>query len=290
MNYIIYAPSYKEDSGGIIVLHKLCHLLNEMGEKAFLWPDRIGMKSTLRKRIRNSIMPKEFVTVPEYNSPRANSSDLHEDSIVIYSETVAGNPLSARNVVRWLLHKPGFHSGVVEYGDNELYFVFDDNCIEPGYNIDPENKLFILGINSAYKNENKADRIGSCFMMRKGVGRQLIHDMEDSVQIDGFDHQLTAKTFNKVKYFYCYDEFTLYSQYAALCGCISIVIPETFNSRGDWVDKHPISKYGIAYGLGDIEHAVATQGLVADYFRDLENESQQTVSRFIEVTKKAFGA
>ena len=33
-NYIIAAPSYDPNSGGSIVLHKLCDLLNAQGEKA----------------------------------------------------------------------------------------------------------------------------------------------------------------------------------------------------------------------------------------------------------------
>ena len=36
--YIIVAPSYDENNGGCVVLHKLCDLLNSQGEKAVLCP------------------------------------------------------------------------------------------------------------------------------------------------------------------------------------------------------------------------------------------------------------
>ena len=42
------------------------------------------------------------------------------DLIVIYPEIVFGNPLGAKNVVRWFLHNPGFFSGKIYYGQNTL--------------------------------------------------------------------------------------------------------------------------------------------------------------------------
>ena len=36
--YIIFTPSYDENIGGIVVLNKLCSLLNDLGEDAYLYP------------------------------------------------------------------------------------------------------------------------------------------------------------------------------------------------------------------------------------------------------------
>jgi hypothetical protein len=287
-NFIIYAPPYKDDSGGIIVLHKLCHLLNELGHQAYLWPNQLGVRPTLWKKIRRSLKTTPFHRNVEFNTPIADKTIFNNGSIVIYSEVDFGNPLSATNVVRWLLHKPGFHTGMVNYGKDELTFFFDDYCLEPGIPVDQDNKLFVLSLNSCYKTDGSKQRSGSCYMMRKGKGRQIVHDLTDSVQIDGLNHQETARIFRKSKYFFSYDELTLYSQYAALCGCISVVIPDKFNTRAEWVEKHPISKYGIAYGLDDIEHALQTQHKVAEYFFKLEAESRETVARFAEVAINHF--
>ena len=288
-NFIIYAPSYKEDSGGIIVLHKLCHMLNEMGHKAYLWPDRIGSRSSIWKLIRNYLKPKKYITDCDFYTPIAGPSTLNENSVVIYAETVPGNPLKASKVVRWLLHKPGFHTGVAEYGKGELIFAFDDYCIEPGYGIDAANKLFVLALNKAYNMDGvEAHRSGACYMMRKGKGRTLVHDTDDAILVDGLNHQEMAEVFKKSKYFYCYDEATLYSQYAALCGCVSVVIPENYESRDDWVESKPSFKYGVAYGLNDFEHAIATQNEVATYFKGLENQSQATVDSFVNTAQRYF--
>ena len=34
--FYIFAPDYRDSSGGIRVLHYLCHILNEMGEEAYI--------------------------------------------------------------------------------------------------------------------------------------------------------------------------------------------------------------------------------------------------------------
>ena len=38
MRFVIYAPRYRSDSGGAIVLHKLCDVLNGLGHRASVWP------------------------------------------------------------------------------------------------------------------------------------------------------------------------------------------------------------------------------------------------------------
>lgn len=259
-----------------------------MGHQAYLWPNQLGVRPTLRKKIKNYLKRPPYITHPDYVTPLADKTVLIENSIVVYSEVDYGNPLGAKNVVRWLLHKPGFHTGVANFGTDELIFFFDDYCVEPGYVINSENKLFVVSLNSCYTADGTEQRSGSCYMMRKGKGRKIVHDMIDSVLIDGLSHQETADVFRKSKYFYCYDELTLYSQYAALCGCISVVIPDKFNNREQWVEKHPISKYGIAYGLDDVEHSINTLHLVKEYFNKLENDSRESVRRFSDVVKDHF--
>ena len=92
--YIIVTPSYVPNSGGIIALHKLCHDLNQMGERAFLHHLNVDKKNY-------------FETNRNYQTPIADENIIRSDSIILYPEIVNGNPLNGKNIVRWLLNRPG---------------------------------------------------------------------------------------------------------------------------------------------------------------------------------------
>ena len=50
----------------------------------------------------------------------------------------------------------------------------------------------------------------------------------------------------------------MYSRYAALCGCIPIVVPIEGVSKQEWHPEKEL-RYGIAYGSGDVEWALQTR-------------------------------
>ena len=56
MKFIIYTPLYNENTGGIVVLHKLCQLLNSIGETALVWYDcnplSVNSLKTFKRKIR----------------------------------------------------------------------------------------------------------------------------------------------------------------------------------------------------------------------------------------------
>lgn len=88
--YIIVAPDYKESSAGIQALHRLCHLLNEAGQQAWM---------------------KSSEVHPEWNTPVVPFEDLlqycegDKPFIAVYPEVEHGNPLNARVVVRYMLNR-----------------------------------------------------------------------------------------------------------------------------------------------------------------------------------------
>jgi hypothetical protein len=136
--FLIFSPPYNEKQGGVICLHKLAHLINESGNEAYLFP----AFENLEFNRKNLLIPtlkfcrdlyrmafQNFKTNKHLNTPifKGRISDLNSDEwIVVYYEQVFGNPLNARNVVRWLLHQPGFHTGQVYYGFNELHVRFNE--------------------------------------------------------------------------------------------------------------------------------------------------------------------
>lgn len=152
--------------------------------------------------------------------------------------------------------------------------------------------LYLWKINPAYRNENRPDRKGVCFLVRKGEKKSRIPETEtaEAIQVDGMSHEKMNEVFNRCDIFYSYDEATMYSQFAAICGCTSVVVPGMFSSREEWAASHPNGKYGIAYGNSpaELDHARKTQPLLLEDMRKKEEESLETVKNFIRLTKQRF--
>jgi hypothetical protein len=146
--------------------------------------------------------------------------------------------------------------------------------------------------NRAYRNENRTDRQGVCYMLRKGRTKPRIPATEvaSAIQVDGLSHTELNDVFNRCETFYSYDEATMYSQYAAVCGCTSIVVPGMFRDREEWVKSHKFGRFGIAYGASDeeLQHARATRETVAQVLQDQENESIESVKAFVSRVNERF--
>jgi hypothetical protein len=152
--YIIFSPDYHDSNGGTIALHKLCDLLNRAGYEAYIYPDFESydlhtynienIPGYLKKLDRifslNQVVPigtavevdkllsvfwvNEALITPVYIPQRDIS--FGDEWVAIYPEITFGNPPRAKNVVRWLLHDPGFWTGKIYYGVNELYFRYSE--------------------------------------------------------------------------------------------------------------------------------------------------------------------
>jgi len=271
--YIIWSPQFQANIGGITVLHKLCHLLNKNGNQAYLWPSDDNFNI--------------YLTNGKYISPLANPDDVTE-SIIIYPEIVSGNPLGGKNVVRWLLNKPGVVGGNGIYSENDLIFYYSNAFAENFFNRD---YLQIIELYEGLYKDYQLERSGSCFVKRKGKNREIVHDLSDSIEIhDSTPSRKLADLFNCKKYFFSYDDATFLSLQAAMCGCISIVIPKLGVSPSEWKALSPLRKYGIAYGMDDIEHAISTRHLVKQHLESFEEVSQVMLELFIDKTQKHFSS
>ena len=267
--YIIAAESYDSTIGGYVVLHKLCDEINKLGGTAYLVP----AYRTYYITRKNIILPllklaKEFLrrsrkfrTHEKWNTPIFDVrklSSIDDDWIVIYPESISGNPLNAKNVVRWLLHHPGFHDPHFFYGVNELYFRFHSGIKVPESLLVNTSDLILTIIDYPMDvylvEEIDTSRKGSAYLLRKGAGRKIVHDLADSIKVDGLSHIEMAKVLKKVKTFYSYDLYTAYSTFAVLSGCDSVVVPEDGISIDEWIPDKKL-RAGIAYGIDNIESA-----------------------------------
>jgi hypothetical protein len=294
--FIIYAPPYDERSGGSIVLHKLCDLLNKQGHTALVWPmskPHFTWSTAPLFCARavayygSRLYRKRYSVRQHFDTPIAVDSDI-TISIVIYPETVNNNPLGAAHHVRWFLHRPGFHTGKHEYKKGELYFCYQEAFNSPEPDMIYGGKLTITeSFRDIYRITNPAPRTKICYMVRKGEGRQDLPSLANCWVVDYLGHHELADAFNECARCYFYDPHTMYSAYAALCGCIPIIVPLPGVSKEQWIPEEEL-RFGLAYGEDDIPHALATRDqLIARMDRDQESNSE-SVRRFVTVVRDFF--
>jgi hypothetical protein len=301
--YVIFAPQFDEIRGGAIALHKLCHLINSHNREAFIFPlfenfelNQLNFKSVLLQFIRRTIRwkIKPFRTNPSFQTPVIRSlASLGpiKDVVVIYPEVTFGNPIGAFNVVRWLLHNPGFLKNKVYYGANELHFKINSHISDfsfPGATLSAlELRVTHFPLDLYRPSEINTERKGSAYCLRKGRHKDIQHDLSDSILIDGKSHAEVSKIFKQVKTFISYDTYTAYSRLAALSGCDSIVIPDQGVTLEKW-HPNPDERNGIAYGFDQLEHARTTRHLVVDKFNRIERNSGEIAVKFIQEVEGFF--
>lgn len=302
--FIIFAPSYDENIGGVILLHKLCHLLNENKIESFLFPFFSPSEKYLEEKtidfdyLQNILenFSASIITNAGFNSPILESIEplRNLDSwVAIYPEIVEKNPMKAKNVLRWFLHYPGFHTGKVEYGVEELYFkghaqMRDNECIFEGSRTSNVPLHILHYPIEIYNLQDIAPvRSGIAYCIYKGKGRNIDPSLQSAILIDGKSHTEIASIFKKVKLFVSYDMHTAYSTFAVLCGCISVVAPEDGLSEESW-RADPATRYGVAYGYDKIHEASKTTDYVLEWILEEETNETKKIENFTKEVYEFF--
>ena len=314
MKYVIFSP--RNNSGGVIALHVLCKYLEEQGENAkifymnryyykkgrhllywlhypvFLFRDRLFCFLT---KLLGEGKIKKYKTNSIIGCKRKWLPFVGKNTIVIYPDLVYGNPLRAKKVVRWLLYFYGsFYPDADDswgenFGKNDLVFcyrkIFNDKRLNP-----TERMLctpfFDLDL---YKRTNFGKRKGKCYIIRKGSNRTDLPNSFDGIIIDNLSEKEKVKVLNECEQCISYDTHTAYSTIAAICGCVSVVVPENGKTRADYLNGGEIG-FGRAYGFDEkeIQYAVDTQSKAHDYYLQLNNEGKDSALRFICECEKYF--
>jgi hypothetical protein len=287
-NILIYTHmrEFSFVDGGTVAQYNLARILDELGQTV-----RIYSSSGIC--IDNSLFNKFY----------RNDFPIDDNCVVIYCEGTGGNPLNAKNVVRWMLSELGQnvpYEMVHSWGKNELVYYFNS---EPKFYYNPEKLgsiykfLNSLYINPCAKQINFEERSGVCYTIRKAhqihkSGFQMVHPSNSFEITREHTQQQCIEFFNKYKWVVCYDSLTFYVVIAALCGCIPVVYKVNGLSKQEWIQttaaaeycksKGLTNLYGIAYGREDMEYAQDTIHLVKEQWDDiLEFNKEKTIVSFI---------
>ena len=114
--YYIYSPDYRESSGGIQALHKLCHQINLHGGQAW--------------------MVSCDIINPSWNTPILDVEIYNEHKkaelipVAVYSEIYSGNPINADVCVRYMLnHEALLNGNRLNETEEDLFFWYSSQLI-----------------------------------------------------------------------------------------------------------------------------------------------------------------
>ncbi len=312
---VIVSP--RQGSGGAIVEHLLCKMLVERGidarifyfESDFTGREISSWRMWLKyicylyhdttKLIKCALLPKaKFIRhhrykgynyLPVHGCKRKYTPFVDDDTIVVYSEGIYGNPLKAKNVVRWFLYHNRYPNDENAYSKKDLTFSF--RTIFNDYTLNPKCRLLRL-MNfdyDLYKNHHNPNRKGCCYIIRKGWNREDLPKKMDGLIVDEMSEAEIVNTFNECKYCISYDTQTFYATIAAVCGCISIVVPEKGKKRDDYIG--PEDKiYGVAYGFeeSELEYAKTTMNKLNEEIEGFKEINKAAVESFIKECENRF--
>lgn len=303
MRYVIYAS--REFNGGGLVLRELARLLEKKGCDVRLISvcrpsDRVPLNRvvlTLKSLLQTMVdVVKRFwdnakqngLPYARYDIKRKFFAYVNRDDVVVYPEIVLGNPLHAKNVVRWFLYHNRFPNDPDAYGKNELVFSFREHFND--YKLNPSCRLFTLNYfdKDLYKQTNFEERDGVCYIIRKGKNRPDLPKTFDGPVIDDLPEKEKVAVFNHCKYCYDYDTQTFYTSIACVCGCIPIIVMEPGKKKSDYLGKGDVD-YGKAYGDApeEIEYAVETRPLRLKML-DFEERNKKNIDFFVNEVQNYF--
>jgi hypothetical protein len=251
--------------------------LNRKGERAYVTCSEVNPKfntPTLTKTI-----------VSEINSNQINP-------IVVYPETVFGNPLGGAAVVRYLLSFPGLLGGNKELNSNEMIVSW-----VAGLNYLSKENEFVLHLpvvddETFCPPPKDSRRSGSCFYWRKYkyiFNGKLEHQFPDSIEISGVGpsaptQQEIADLFRRSEVFYCYENTALMLE-AGLCGCPTILIPNEYFNPNSFLGTN---NYGIAWSdePDALTRAIQTLDMVRQNHLDIKKAADNKIEKFIQKSQE----
>lgn len=267
-DYIIWTPPFDLVTGGVKVLHRFCHELNERGVYAYVTTD---------------------VTNEVWNTPYIlTAKNLTPDWVGVYPEVVVGNPLHSKRTARYILNNAGKLGGPKTFPENEALFVFSH--LFNDFNLPDDRVLFLPTIELNIYHDKHQSREFPVYYVGKGKNTPRIKQTEDAFEITKEmvkNKKLIADLFNHATVFYCYDNVTCMTEMARLCGCPVVIIPTGEYTR-EHFNNNDVGLEGMGIGIEEEQQALATisSEITLQKYTALYEKFLKNLDRFIEITQQ----
>jgi len=210
---------------------------------------------------------------------------------VVYPETITGNPIGGRTIVRYVLNFPGQLAGDSIYAPEEIIFGYSSALAAAGGA--PAQVLFIPASNaSIFTPGEPRARQGSCFWAMK---YRIVHGAEplpitaDSIEItrdlpDSPEPAAIAELFRRSELFYTYENTALALE-AALCLCPTVFLPNPWLT--EVIAAKEMGMDGFAWGPdpAEIARAKETVHLARERYLATYGQFWDQLSSFVSITQ-----
>jgi hypothetical protein len=270
--YIIAAPSYTSVSAGIRCLYRLCDELNRCGYRAF-----VAGSTETAPDLSAPLIPWEMAIAL-----------CRHGFIAVYPETVAGNPLRARSIARWVLNRPGLLGGETVYGDSEMVFYYSDVFL-PYVQNRVAGKLYMPTIDEEifFCDEVPVrDRSLESYYLGKSAWKDGVVDKNRTFEITRTAprKEELGKLFRASRCLYCFDNSTILIYEALMCGCPVVVIPDGTQTKEDY-RRLELGMDGIAWGLEELPGLKADVPKLRQRYDRVKREFPGQLDDFIKITQ-----
>lgn len=278
--YYIFMPEYRRNSAGIRVMHMLCDALNRSGQEAYITSEQ---------------SPVELIAPFLSEDVKRRHKSLGLEPIGVYPEIIDGNPLGTHTVVRYLLNQPGFIKTTADYGDNDIFYAYTRDLVQPGMPADRVMFLPAFDLSVFRPSDDPNKRIAGKVCYYQGRSRQATIDPAllpaDAVEItprwpDSWE--ALSDLFQQCEYFYCGESSGLAAE-AVLCGCLAVVLPSHWVPNK--IAQHESKSHGVAWSLepDELDRARSTLGMLRERLLMQQREFWDALDRFVETTQAAAG-
>lgn len=237
--FVIVLPPQGVNASYVEPLERLGEEIRRRGVKAF-----VTRESSAGLSRNNTTLDWEV----------ANTYCSHQYT-AIYPDCISGNPLNAKSVIRWVLHRPGTHGGEEVFAESERVFcaseVFRPYVKNPlaGMLVHPPISEPLLNKPSAKPSERGLD----CFYVGSSRWKEGLLDRSRVFEItsDVPAKKELGKLLSATRLLYTFDLSTDLIGQALLAGCEVVMIPDGTITKADF-QRFERGTQGIAWGLEEI--------------------------------------